>query len=116
MYCSNPHNMNVTVKYTIVALSKREELYFVRVRGTPRRIEDGMQWLPGFVDSVGVVEAEQLLEGVGVVAPKPAELGFLAMASSQNAFGDQGMAACLLVKDDNPWLSEWLAYRKYIPT
>jgi hypothetical protein len=96
-------------------LVQTRRTYFVRARGTPRRIEDGMQWLPGFVDSVGVSEAERLLEGVGVVVPKPAELGFPVMAL-HTAMGDQGMAACLLVKDDNHWLSEWLAYHKYIPT
>jgi hypothetical protein len=35
--------------------------------------------------------------------------------TSQGDIADtEGMAACLLVKDDNHWLSEWLAYHYYV--
>jgi len=84
-------------------------------------------WLPGFVDSVGIDEAARLLENVGMLEEKPAleEVENLENDINEgndrrnddtvaNDEVDKSFAACLLIKDDNHWLIEWLAYHYHV--
>jgi hypothetical protein len=118
MYREDPRNLDYTVKFDQPATAKREEQYFTRGRGKPQQNESNMRWLPGFVKSVGLQEATRLLQDVGIVENMPNtpsnNSSSKQIAGQSTNDDDNGMAACLLVKDDNHWLAEWLAYHYHV--
>lgn len=73
-------------------------------------------WLPGLVETVGLYEVKKLLENVGVLESIPVETSQHSKSKQQPEIDveEEVFSACLLTKDDNHWLIEWLAYHYYV--
>lgn len=94
---------------------KRASEYMKRGRGAPTRIEEAPAWLDQFVESVGSSEARRLLFDVGVVHSMPQDGAVTSIeAHPMESRETPPLGACLLVKDDNHWLTEWLAYHYHV--
>ena len=86
----------------------RRSMYYERGREGTLQKEVAMQdWFGGFVDEVGLIEAQRLLADVGTVKQDWNE-----SEAQQN--DEEAFAACLVIKDDNHWLIEWLAYHYHV--
>lgn len=90
-------------------VSKRSDTWYHKGR-TPQanRVDYGMtRWLNGFVRSVGNEEAHHLLKDIGDIRPYTG-------VANQNLGEGEYFSACLLVKDDNHFLIEWLSYHYHV--
>jgi hypothetical protein len=94
----------------------RWESWYTRGRHPePTKRDDGMApWLDGFVATHGRSEASSLLYGVGKLEAKRSSGPRIHDGNSTVPKQSGTFSACLVVKDDNHWLIEWLAYHYHV--
>ena len=80
----------------------------------PRTRDTGITpWLLGFVESQGIEQATKLLNKVGKLEPRTKR-----DSRNRDYVGPPPppgrLSACLVLKDDNHWLIEWLGYHYHV--
>ena len=115
-YRDDPRNTN--------GIHMRLEQYKLRGEGTDVKDTTMENWLPGFMTMVGLESSQELLKNVGMLEPKPEQSRSKTIELAgetkttpnhlQAKKNSDSIAACILIKDDNHWLIEWISYHYHV--
>jgi hypothetical protein len=90
--------------------ARRDEWYTRGQSPEPTTRDTGIEaWISGFVEVHGMDQAMALLKDVGKLESRNGENPQVTSRPPPANF-----SACLVVKDDNHWLIEWLAYHYHV--
>ena len=97
------------------AIHDRWRNWYTRGRTPEPRKRDShtVSWLSGFVERQGLETAMKLLENVGKLEPR-IDADFRDRFKAGPPPPPANFSSCLIVKDDNHWLIEWLAFHYHV--
>jgi hypothetical protein len=101
-------------------VQERRTSWYTRGRSPePNERDTGITvWLDGFVETHGLDQTLMLLEGVGKLEPRPSPDVHVNPESTSVppplSLQSNYFSCCMVLKDDNHWLIEWLAYHYHV--